>query len=208
MKAALPTRFAAPAAAAMAALALRLPVAQASEATLSGRDSRAAQVGDFALRVEPGVAIALTQPQARLYDTGGGETMKALWVTNEYMELGPSVTFLTLPNAASDAQASAAWTFGGSIRFQPRAALRASWGVSPWVDADVFYARTGQRSNPGFAGGAGVLFPIGKARAFWVGPFARYFQIMERDRAGFDGRDAKILSGGLSLEARFGSGRD
>jgi hypothetical protein len=192
----------------MAALALLPHVAQASEATLSGHDSRAAQIGDFALRVEPGVAIALTQPQARLYETGGGATMKASWVTNEYMELGPSVTFLTLPNAASGAQASAAWTFGGSIRFQPRAALRTSWAVSPWVDADVFYARTGQRGNPGFAGGAGVLFPIGRARTFWLGPFARYFQIMERDRAGFDDRDAKTLSAGLSLEVRFGGERD
>jgi hypothetical protein len=208
MNAALPTKFAAPVAAAIAALALLPHVAQASEVTLSGHDAKAAQIGDFALRVEPGVAIALTEPQARLFETGGGETMKALWVTNEYMELGPSATFLALPSADSDAQARAMWTFGGGIRFQPRAALRSSWAVSPWVDADVLYVRTGQRGNLGFAGGAGVLLPIGAARAFWFGLFARYFQIMERDRVGFDGRDAKILSAGLSLEVRFSRQRD
>jgi outer membrane protein OmpA-like peptidoglycan-associated protein len=207
MSRALPIRFAASAAAAITAFTMLSRGAQASEVELSRYDSLPAQVGDFALKMEPGIAIALTDPQARLFETGVGETIKALWVTNEYMELGPSATFLTLPAEASGGKASTAWTLGGSIRFRPRTALRTSWVLSPWADVDVLYVRTGQRNHTGFAGAAGLAFPIGQARVFWIGPFVRYLQVLQRDRPGFDERDPKILSAGVSLEVSFGSER-
>jgi len=80
--------------------------------------------------------------------------------------------------------------------------------MSPWVDADVLYVRTGGLNRPGFAAAAGVSVPIGKARVFWIGPFARYFQVMQRDRSNFDNNDAKILSLGVSLEVGLGVERE
>jgi outer membrane protein OmpA-like peptidoglycan-associated protein len=190
---------------ASAALLLFTQLAQASEAETSSERPLPAKLGDFALKVEPGVALPLTHPQSGLFKTGGGETIKALWVVNPYMDIGPSATFLSLPSETSGAEAGNAWAFGGSLRLRrPRGAPDKFLAMSPWVDADALYVRTGGLNRPGFAAAAGVSVPIGKARVFWIGPFARYFQVMQRDRSNFDNNDAKILSLGVSLEVGLG----
>jgi outer membrane protein OmpA-like peptidoglycan-associated protein len=192
-----------------AALLLCTQLAQASEAETSGDRPLPAKMGDFALKVEPGVALPLTNPQSRLFKTGGGETIKALWVINAYMDIGPSATFLALPSETSGAEAGTAWTFGGSLRLRlPRNAPDTFLAISPWVDADALYVRTGGLNRPGFAAAAGVSVPIGKARVFWIGPFARYFQILQHERSNFDNNDAKILSLGVSLEVGLGVERE
>jgi outer membrane protein OmpA-like peptidoglycan-associated protein len=194
---------------ATSALLLFAPIAHASEAEASGYNPQPARIGDFALKVEPGVALPLTNPQSRIFKTGGGETIKALWVVNEYMDVGPSATFLTLPAEASGGEAGVAWAFGGSLRCRrPRNAPETFLAISPWADVDVLYVRTGERDRAGIAAAAGVSVPIGEARVFWIGPFVRYFQIMQRDRLGFDSDDAKILSLGLSLEVGLGLERE
>jgi outer membrane protein OmpA-like peptidoglycan-associated protein len=191
------------------ALLLSGRVAQATDVDSSGYNPLPARIGDFALKVEPGVALPLTQPQSQIFKTGGGETIKALWVVNEFMDVGPSATFLALPTETSGGEAGTAWTFGGSIRFRrPRNAVQTFLAISPWADADVLYVRTGGLNRAGFAAALGVAVPIGKARVFWIGPFARYFQIMQRDRPGFDTTDAKILSLGVSLEVGLGVERE
>ena len=190
-----------------AALLLFTPFAQASEGETPGSNPLPARSGDFVLKVEPGVALPLTHPQSQLFKTGGGETIKALWAVNEYLDLGPSATFLALPTETSGGQSGNAWTFGGSARFRlPRSDQFSV--ISPWADADVLYVRTGSLNRPGFAVAAGVSFPIGAARIFWLGPFVRYFQIMQFERSGFDNNDAKILSLGVSLEVGLGTERE
>jgi outer membrane protein OmpA-like peptidoglycan-associated protein len=204
-----PSALSARAAIPAAALLLSAPLAQAAEVEPWVYNPLPARIGDFALKVEPGVALPLTAPQSRMFKTGGGETIKALWVANEYMDVGPSATFLTLPAQASGGEAGSAWSFGGSLRFRrPRNAAQMYMAISPWVDADALYIRTGDRNRLGFAAAAGVSFPIGAARVFWLGPFARYFQIMQRERLGFDNNDAKILSAGVSLEVGLGAERE
>jgi outer membrane protein OmpA-like peptidoglycan-associated protein len=192
-----------------AALLPFLRPAQAAESGTLGYRSEPARIGDFALKVEPGVALPLTHPQSRLFDMGGGQAIKALWSVSENLDLGPSAMFWALPSNASGGEAGVAWTFGGSLRFRPlRNVPETSPALSPWADADVLYVRTGGLNRPGFAAAAGVSIPIGAARAFWVGPFVRYFQILERERTGFDSNDAKILSLGLSLEVGPGIERE
>jgi outer membrane protein OmpA-like peptidoglycan-associated protein len=192
-----------------AALLLFTPFAQATEADAPSARPLPAKLGDFALKLEPGIALPLTNPQSRLFKTGGSGTIKALWVVNEYMDIGPSATFLSLPSETSGAEAGNAWTFGGSLRLRrPRTAPDTFLAISPWVDADILYVRTGGLNRPGFAAAAGLSVPIGKARIFSIGPFVRYFQIMQRDRLGFDSTDAKILSLGLSLEVGLGVERE
>lgn len=192
-----------------AALFLLTSFAQAAETEISDFRPLPARVGDFALKVEPGVALPLTNPQSRLFRTGGGETIKALWMVNEYMDIGPSATFLSLPSEASGTEAGNAWAFGGSLRLRrARNAPETFLAMSPWVDADFLYVRTDSLNRPGFAVAVGVAVPIGKARAFSLGPFARYFQIMQWSRQGFDSSDAKILSLGLSLEVGPGMERE
>ena len=192
-----------------AAFLLWGPSAHAADTETSSYQPLPARIGDFSLKVEPGLAIPLTHPQSRIYDTGGGETIKALWLVNEYMDVGPSATFMSLPAEASGGEAGNAWSFGGSLRVRsPRNASDSLLTIAPWADADILYVRTGGLNRPGFAAAAGVSVPIGKARIFWVGPFARYFQVMQWHRSGFDNNDAKILSLGVSLEVGLGVERE
>jgi outer membrane protein OmpA-like peptidoglycan-associated protein len=194
-----------------AGLLLVAPFAKASDVVASDDDPVPAKPGDFALKVEPGVAVPLTDPQSQRFKVGGGETIKALWGLNRYLDLGPSATFMFLPGEAAGSEAGTAWTFGGSLRVKRPHDVPdndAFYGISPWADVDALYVRTGPLDRPGFAVGAGVAVPIGRARVFWLGPFVRYLQIIQPDRAGFDNHDAKILSLGVSLEVGFGVQRN
>jgi len=192
------------------ALLLVAPFTQATEAENSGTTttSSPAHAGAFALKVEPGVAFPLSHPQSSLFKVGGGETVKALWTLNRYLDVGPSATFITLPTENSLGDFGTAWAFGGSLRLRrPHdvPARNAFYASSPWLDADALYVRTGGLNRAGFAVAAGLSVPIGESRIFWLGPFVRYFHIMqEPERSGFDNRDAKILSLGLSLEVGTG----
>jgi outer membrane protein OmpA-like peptidoglycan-associated protein len=192
-----------------AALLLLGRSAQASDLETSDRRPLPARLGDFSLLVEPGVALALASPQSDLFKTGGGQTVKALWVVNEYMNVGPSATFITLPTEASHGEAGAAWTYGATVRFRLfRNTPERFLGMSPWVDFDALYVRTGGLQRPGFAAAAGWSIPLGKARVFWLGPFARYLHVMQEGRPGFDGRDGKFLTVGLGLEVSLGAERE
>jgi outer membrane protein OmpA-like peptidoglycan-associated protein len=190
-------------------LCLSAEFAQAAETERLEYNPLPARVGDFALKIEPGVALPLTRPQSQRFDTGGGETLKALWVMNAYVDIGPSATFLTLPAQAPGGEAGTAWTFGGSARIRrPRNAPDTFLSISPWADADMLYVRTGGLDRLGFATALGLSAPIGKARVFWIGPFVRYLQIMQPDRRGYDNDDAKVLSLGVSLEVGLGVERE
>jgi len=118
--------------------------------------------------------------------------------------VGGGATFLALGTEASEGDSGRAWAFGPTLRLKrPHAssATGALQSVSPWVDADLLYVRTGELNRAGFAVGAGAAFPLGALRAFWIGPFVRYFQIVQQpERDGYDNRDAKLLSVGISLE--------
>lgn len=161
------------------------------------------RAGDFSLKLEPGVALALTRPQSQLFEVGWSQTLKALWVLNPYLDIGPSVTFLALPAATTPSEAGTAWTFGAGVRLKRPHHMPdndAYYSLSPWLDVDLLYVRTGELNRPGFDAAVGVAAPIGKSRSFWLGPFVRYLHILQGSRSGFDNHDAKLLSIGLSLE--------
>jgi outer membrane protein OmpA-like peptidoglycan-associated protein len=178
-------------------------LAEAEELESSGPERVPARAGTFALKLEPGLAIPLSSPQRQLFDIGGSQTLKALWTLNPYWDIGPSVTFAGLPATDSVSEAGTAWTFGGSVRFKrPHHAPdgEALRSLSPWLDVDALYVRTGGLNRPGFAAAVGVAMPLGVDRVFWLGPFVRYLQILQGTPAGFDNHDARLLSIGLSLE--------
>jgi len=205
----LPLALAAKTAITGAALLLLAPSAFAAEVEASGYAPMPPKLGDFSLKVEPGFALPLTHPQSQIFKIGGSQTLKALWVVNDYMDVGPSATFVALPTDSSGGQAGMAWTFGGSLRLRfMHNTSDKLMAVLPWVDADALYVRTGGLNRPGIAAAAGVSFPIGQARVFWIGPFARYFQIIQTNRSGFNNNDAKTLSLGVSLEVKLGLDRE
>jgi outer membrane protein OmpA-like peptidoglycan-associated protein len=150
------------------------------------------------------VAIPLGAPQSQVYGVGGGQSVKALFGLTRYLDVGPAVSFLFLPASASAAEAGVVWGFGGGLRLKrPHDAMSAG-GISPWFDADALYIRTGALNRPGVDAALGVSVPVGEARTFWVGPFVRYLEVFQSDRAGYDNRDARVLTLGVSFEVGSG----
>jgi outer membrane protein OmpA-like peptidoglycan-associated protein len=163
---------------------------------------------DFSFKLEPGVAFPLTKPQSTIYDVGVSETIKALFGLTPFLDIGPSASVVLLPAAVDGDEAGIAWTLGGGLRLKRPHDAESVAGISPWLDADVYYVRTGDLDRPGFAAAVGLSVPIGKTRTFWLGPFVRYFQTAQAEREAFDNRDAKVLTIGLSFEVGSGLERE
>jgi outer membrane protein OmpA-like peptidoglycan-associated protein len=164
----------------------------------------AARAQDVGVKLEPGIAIPLSAPQSRIYDVGGAESLKLLFGLTPYLDIGPTASFLMLPAAAAGGESGVVWALGGGLRIKRPHDAKSAYGISPWLDADALYMRTGELNRPGFDAALGLAVPLGRTRAFWAGPFVRYMQTLQPDRAGFDNRDAKILIVGISLEAGAG----
>ena len=190
-----------------AALLFLAPFSQAAETATSNRDPLPTEAGAFTLKLQPGVSFPLAKPQSELFDTGGSLAIKGLWSLNRYLSLGPSLTYTALPTAGAGSDYGTALAVGPSLVLaRPRDLPDADrfHNISPWLDVDAQYVRTGPLNRPGFAVGAGAAMPIGKARAFWLGPFVRYSQIIQGSKAGYDNHDAKIMTVGLSLDVGAG----
>jgi outer membrane protein OmpA-like peptidoglycan-associated protein len=193
-----------------AALLLLSPFAQAVEPAATARDPLPTEAGAFTLKLQPGVSFPVTRPQSSLFDTGGSLTVKGLWSLNRYLSIGPGLTYTALPTSGAKSDSGTALAVGPSLVLARPRDLPDNdrfHNLSPWVDVDAQYVRTGPLNRAGFAVGAGVAMPIGKARAFWLGPFVRYAQVIQGSRAGYDTNDAKIVTVGLSLDVGAGAKR-
>ena len=165
--------------------------------------SAVAGADGVAIKLEPGVVIPTTAPQSDIYEVGGGQSLKALFAVNPYLDIGPAASFLFLPASKPLAESGVAWGLGGGVRLK-RPHNQLDSGTSPWLDADLLYMRTGDLNRFGFDVAVGVAFPIDDRKAFWVGPFVRYQQTVNTERTGYDTRDSKLILTGFSIE--FGSG--
>ena len=174
----------------------------------------AARAVDLDLKLEPGAAVSLSSPQSDRFQFGGAATIKGLaGFEGGYVNLTAGLTFLGLPAQTGFGSTSVgtAWAPGAGLRIQlPRESehsrllqphsREAFYGAKPWIDGDVLYVRTGDLNRVGFATAVGLSFPVGEARSFQLGPFVRYLQIFQGNRAGFDNRNANTIIFGLSLE--------
>jgi outer membrane protein OmpA-like peptidoglycan-associated protein len=159
---------------------------------------------DLSFKLEPGVAIPLTAPQSQIYEVGGGQSLKALFGLTSFLDIGPAVSFTFLPASRKTDAGGTIWGFGAGLRLKRPHDAVSAFGISPWLDADFLYIRTGNLNRPGFDAAIGVSIPIGESRTFWLGPFIRYGHVIQPDRAGSDNRDAKILTLGVSFEVGTG----
>ncbi|MES2644463.1 MAG: OmpA family protein [Myxococcota bacterium] len=169
----------------------------------------AAHAVDVAFKLEPDVMVPLSAPQSDRFGVGGGEALKVLFGLTPWLDIGPTASFHLLPGAEADMDTGVVWGFGGGLRLKRPHDAESVGGISPWLDADALYVRTGELARPGFDAAVGVSFPVGASRTFWIGPFVRYLHVGQPEtRAGFDNHDAKLLSFGISLEAGNGIKRD
>lgn len=156
---------------------------------------------DFSVEQEPGVSIPLTEPQSDEYGVGVSDQIKGLFGINSYLSVGPTGSFMYLPARDDGDEGGVAWGLGGGARLRRPIDHESYYGISPWADADLLYVRTGKLNRPGVDAAIGFSVPLGETRSYSVGPFVRYLHIFQtRDRSGYDNRDAKILTLGLSFE--------
>jgi outer membrane protein OmpA-like peptidoglycan-associated protein len=164
-----------------------------------------ARAVDVGFKIDPGVAFPLTQPQSSRYGVGGTASANLLLGLTANLDVMAGISILALPTSGDSSDTGIAWGYGPGVRFKGRRDSDSMHGMSPWVDANLLYVRTGDLNRLGLAAGVGLAFPVNEDRNFWVGPFVRYQQIVGSGGSGVDGRDARVLFAGLSFE--FGSGR-
>lgn len=153
--------------------------------------------------VEPGIAGPLSAPQNRVFGVGGGAHLAGGLALTRFLDAQLVGGFLGFSAAQGDP--ATIGELGAGVRFKRP---HGSGSFSPWLDGSALYVRTGPLDRFGFAVGAGLAFPVSRARGVWMGAFVRYLQVVqEPERAGFDNTDAKILVGGLSLEVDHAFGR-
>jgi outer membrane protein OmpA-like peptidoglycan-associated protein len=163
-----------------------------------------ASADDISFKLEPGVAIPLSAPQSDAFNTGGAQSIKVLFGLTPYFDLGPATSFMFMPAQKPGTEDGIVWGYGAGGRLKRPHDATTFAGISPWLDADLLYMRTGGLNRPGFDAAAGLAIPIDEHRTFWIGPFVRYAQTLDSDKVGFDSRDAKTLIFGLSFEAGTG----
>jgi OOP family OmpA-OmpF porin len=165
-----------------------------------------AQAQEVTLRVEPGVAIPSTDPQAQRFGVGAALAVKPELTLGHYLGLGPSLQVMQLPSNVSGVDAGNAWSYGGFVRVKrphdhahnPGHGLSA---ISPWIDADLKLVHTDPLDRLGAAVAVGAQVPTSDSRRLWVGPFARYDAVNQEDgKTRVNTNSAKTFIVGLSFE--------
>ena len=173
----------------------------------------AARAVDLSLKIEPGVAVPLGSPQTDRFNLGGAAALKGQVGFGGYVDGSLGLAVLALPTSANSlsTETGTSWAGSAGVRFKllrKSESLRAGrpresepfYGANPWIDGDVMYVKTGPLDRFGYAAAVGVAVPLGDERAFWLGPFVRYMQIIQANRSGFDTGDSRTIIIGLSLE--------
>jgi outer membrane protein OmpA-like peptidoglycan-associated protein len=168
-----------------------------------------ANAQEFSVRVEPGIAIPAGDPQDDRFDVGASLAVKPELTVGSWVGVGPSSSVTVFHSTLEGIDPPVIWTLGGFLRIKrPHDQENTSSGaeaVSPWIDSDLQYVRTGDLNRVGWAVGLGAAFPASDERSVWVGPFARY-QAVHQDETLDPTRntnESHTVILGLSLE--FGS---
>jgi outer membrane protein OmpA-like peptidoglycan-associated protein len=180
-------------------------IAHAQEAAYDSTPTPLAPGLQLSVKLEPGLAAALTDPQEDDTELGQGHNLQLLFGVNRWLAVGPSFTFTHLPADEGMTTSGRAYTFGvGGRLMRPHDV--AGMALSPWVDASALFVHAANQDRPGFAVGTGIALPLDSMRRYWVGPFARYSQILQSG-TNFENRDPKILTFGFGLEVTTGLAR-
>lgn len=164
-----------------------------------------ASAQEVTLRVEPGVAIPTTDPQAQRFGVGAAVAVKPELTLGSWVGLGPSVQVMHLPSNVSGVDPGNAWSYGGFLRVKrphdERNTGRGLSAVSPWVDTDLKLVHTDPLDRLGWSVAAGAQVPTSDSRWLWVGPFVRYDLVNQEDgKTAVNTNSAKTVIAGLSFE--------
>jgi outer membrane protein OmpA-like peptidoglycan-associated protein len=166
-----------------------------------------AQAQELTLRVEPGVAFPVGNPQHQRFDVGGALALKPEFSfgPGNVVSVGPSAQVIALPSTIDGTDTGTAWQFGGFLRLKrthgPNNKGTGFGATSPWLDGDLGYVRTGDLNRIGWSVALGASVPTGADRQVWIGPFVRFNDIhQDGGQIGLNTNDAKTIIAGFSFE--------
>ena len=158
----------------------------------------------FTLRVDPGVAFPLTQPQTDHFKVGGDLELKPTLALTSWFDANVTLGIMALPSRIENVDTGLDLGLGLGARVKrPHDVSNTGTGlsaVSPWADTDVQLVRTGPLNRAALELAVGASVPTDASRTLWVGPFARYQDIVELQHPGFNSADAHVLILGLDFE--------
>jgi hypothetical protein len=165
-----------------------------------------AQESYASVRVEPGVAAAVGNPQDDRFDVGGGVALKAGINITDILGIGPMFQVLAFHSKLEDVDTPTIVSVGGFLQVHRPHGYQwndseGAAAVSPWIDLDAQFVRTGPLNRFGTAVGVGAAFPLEPKRIVWLGPFLRYQLVTQNDDViGMNTNDSHTLILGASLE--------
>ena len=168
---------------------------EAADAADDDRPMAPAGLFDYGVRLDGMLAVPFAAPQTDFFSAGGGAWVKgSIGVRWADAHVGAGIIALA-PRHHGDPPGTAI-TAGGGIRVKlPRDRFR----VSPWIDGDALYTRTGPANRFGVAAAVGVSLPAVNT-GLWVSPVLRYYHIFELQKASPTDADAKMVLAGAELE--------
>jgi outer membrane protein OmpA-like peptidoglycan-associated protein len=161
-----------------------------------------ASAQELSLRLEPGVAFPLGQPQDQRFNPGFEGAAKVDVGVLPYFDFGPAVSYLVLPSNVSGVSAGTATFLGGFARFH-RSHAGTETGITalaPWIEGDIDYTRTGPLDRFSYTVQVGAALPTSSAHNIWVGPFLAIQDVVQSADPGINPNDDKNLLVGLSFE--------
>jgi outer membrane protein OmpA-like peptidoglycan-associated protein len=168
-----------------------------------------AHAEDFSLHMLPGVEVPLTAPQeSPLYNPGVSLNTELLFAIDHNWALGPMVEGAYLPRATNTNQnAGVLWQVGVTARLQGDRTSDSN--VSPWIEGNVSYSRTGELNRPSMGLRVGLDMFTDEAHVASNGPFVGYnhtFEASTNDSstvATLDSRDYNSFQVGWSFNFDF-----
>jgi outer membrane protein OmpA-like peptidoglycan-associated protein len=166
-----------------------------------------ASAQELTLRIEPAVAGPLTAPQTNRFYPGFEGTAKVDLSLTPWLSIGPAFSELVLPSQVNGTGAGTAAFVSGFARVKRSHAGHETGikAISPWIEGDLGYVRTGGLDRFGESIQVGAALPTSSSHAVWVGPFVEYQGIFQSALIhGYNTNDERALIVGLSFE--FGPG--
>jgi len=167
-----------------------------------------AKAESFSLHLEPGIEAPITNKQLSVYNPGATLNTELLFALHPNFVIGPAIQASYLSRMQNTNQnAGVLWQFGLAARLQGDRS--SSDGVSPWLEGNLSFARTGDVNRPAVGVRVGIDGFTDAAHVASWGPWIGYahaFQTSTTDSVvalNLDSRDYNSFEAGVSFNFDF-----
>lgn len=149
---------------------------------LAAAVATSAHAEDFSLHLEPGLEVPFTSPQRTIYGFGPTFNTELMFKLHPNVAVGPAVQATYLSRTPDNGQnAGVLWLLGAAVRVQGDREARSRWGtdVSPWIEGNLSYARTGELNRPAVGLRLGMDVFTDEAHVASWGPWIGYTHVFQ-----------------------------